>query len=92
MINTIRQNLNQVVVEAAQLKRQLLMLQIENLENELLPCEESLAGCLAAIHQGKEIPNQLMLRKAAATAAQLRRLQQELHHTEHLLALAGCSH
>ena len=74
-----------MVVEAAQLKRHLLLLQIENLENELLPCEESLAGCLTALSQGREIPDRLLLKRARDTFSQLRRLQQELSSTEEVL-------
>ncbi len=74
-----------MVVEAAQLKRHLLLLQIENLENELLPCEESLAGCLAAIRQGREVPDRLLLKRARETFSQLRRLKHELNTTEEVL-------
>lgn len=83
------QNLNQMVVGAALLKRQLLLLQIESLENELLPCEESLAGCLAALRQGNEVPDGLLLKRARETFSLLRCLQQELNSTEQVLAVVA---
>jgi hypothetical protein len=78
-----------MVVEAAQLKKHLLLLQIENLENELLPCEESLAGCLMALKQGHEVPDKLLLKKARETFSQLRRLKNELSSTEQVLDVAS---
>ncbi len=88
-MKNIRNNLDQLVIELALLKRNLLLMQIENLEDELLPCEEPLAGCLAALNQGKEIPDRLVIKKAAAASAQLHRLHHELSSTEHLLAVVS---
>ncbi len=77
------------MVEAAELNRRLLLLQIETLEDELLPCEEHLADCLNAVRQGREIPDRQLLKKAGENFARLRRLQLELHSTEQLLIVAA---
>ncbi len=88
MIDTIRENLNLMVIEAAELNRHLLLLQIGKLEDELLPCEQQLEECLQAINHGGEIPDRSVLERAAQTAARLRRLQIELQATEQLMQIA----
>ena len=88
MIDTIRENLNLMVIEAAELNRHLLLWQIGKLEDELLPCEQQLEECLQAISLGCEIPDRAVLERAAQTAASLRRLQNELQATEQLMQIA----
>lgn len=88
MIDTIRENLNLMVIEAAELNRHLLLWQIGKLEDELLPCEQQLEECLQAISLGGEIPDRAVLERAAQTAASLRRLQNELQATEQLMQIA----
>ncbi len=88
MIDTIRENLNLMVIEAAELNRHLLLLQIGKLEDELLPCEQQLEECLQVISHGGEIPDRAVLERAAQTAARLRRLQIELQATEQLMQIA----
>lgn len=88
MIDTIRQNLNLMVIEAAELNRHLLLWQIGKLEDELLPCEQQLEECLQAIRHGGQVPDRSVIDRAAQTAARLRRLQNELQATEHLMQIA----
>ncbi len=89
MIDTIRQNLNLMVVEAAGINRHLLLWQIGRLEEELLPCEQQLEECLQAIRCGRQIPDRAVIDRAAQTAARLRRLQSELQATEQLMQIAA---
>ncbi|HNS08770.1 MAG TPA: hypothetical protein PKN29_03665 [Candidatus Ozemobacteraceae bacterium] len=88
MIDTIRQNLNLMVIEAAELNRHLLLWQIGRLEDELLPCEQQLEECLQTISRGGRIADRAVIERAAQTAARLRRLQNELQATEQLMQIA----
>ncbi len=89
MIDTIRQNLNLMVIEAAELNRHLLLWQIGKLEDELLPCEQQLEECLQVIRLGGAVTDRSVIEKAAQTAARLRHLQNELQATEQLMHIAA---
>jgi hypothetical protein len=75
-----------VLCEVAELNRHLLLLQIKEIENELLPCEEKLQIALEAIRQGHDVPDRHLLRQATEKFARLRCLQSRLRQTENLLA------
>ncbi len=72
--------------ELAELNRHFLLLQIEKIENELLPCEKQLEEALEAIRQGKSIADSHFLRHAAHKFSQLRSLQRRLKYTERQIA------
>lgn len=93
MINTfIDHNLPVLVAEVASLNRQLLLLQIEKLEDEILPCENQLQQALShrLNHTIGNSGNNLttIFNSLATKVAMLRSLRTELNQTEKLVSVS----
>lgn len=85
-MNQIPGTFSLIVAEAAELNRRLLMLQIECLENELLPCEDVLKDM--TVHgAGRWRQQKAFLQSVTEKFSRLRRLKYELSHTEQLLSV-----
>lgn len=77
--------LNHLVVEVAHLNRQLLMLQIENLENEILPCQNDIEQALTTGKEANGLNTATIFTNLTAKVALLRSLRRELDQTNKLV-------
>lgn len=85
----ISPNYNFLVAEAAYLNKQLLLLQIEALENEIIPCQKQIELSLANLKLNNSNDCNFILAELAAKVALLRSLKQELRQTDKLADIAN---
>lgn len=88
-MNSITRGFSLIVTEVAELNRCLLLLQIEKLEDELLPCEEQLGKILQMQTMSGRLAQKVLLQAVVEKFARLRNLQHELNYTEQLLSVAS---
>ncbi len=84
----VNTNLNGLVAEVANLNRQLLLLQIEELENEIIPCQHLLEQLLSSRNLTAEGNSNARFKNLPAKIALLRSLREELNQTDRLAIIA----
>lgn len=88
-INTnVNTYLNGLVAEVANLNRQLLLLQIEELENEIIPCQHLLEQLLSSRNLAAASNSTARFKDLSTKFALLRSLREELNQTDRLANIA----
>lgn len=85
---SLNTNLNGLLAEVANLNRQLLLLQIEELENEIIPCQQLLEQLLSSRNSAAACNSTARFKDLSTKIALLRSLRNELNQTDRLAIIA----